>query len=215
MRNLINAVCRLFGCKRPVVDKDNVQAMRFGQNACQYYVAARFAVYAQQLPVCGNLFHHAIEMALKGGLATKRQLVEVEAMGHRLRQIWRAFKTEFPDPSLNLARHDKTVSGLNKFEDLRYPGTKGAGIGANWSGPPVAPVRASGGPSTPRQYMLIVSDIDELFADIFRAVSWNPKFFFGTANNAARDAIRRENNQSEYLTGQPSFPYQPPSSQQP
>jgi hypothetical protein len=46
----------------------------FVGNACQYYAAARFLVHAQCIPVCGNLFHHAVEMLLKGGLAKKRKL---------------------------------------------------------------------------------------------------------------------------------------------
>jgi HEPN domain-containing protein len=41
----------------------------FMSRACQYYVTARFAMHAQCLPVCANLFHHAVEMFLKGGLA--------------------------------------------------------------------------------------------------------------------------------------------------
>jgi hypothetical protein len=45
----------------------------FVGNACQYYVAARFLVHAQCIPVCGNLFHHAVEMLLKGGLAKKER----------------------------------------------------------------------------------------------------------------------------------------------
>jgi hypothetical protein len=28
-------------------------------------------MHAQCMPVCGNLFHHAVEMLLKGGLAQK------------------------------------------------------------------------------------------------------------------------------------------------
>jgi hypothetical protein len=31
----------------------------------QYYVTARFTAFAFFSPVCGNLFHHAVEMLLK------------------------------------------------------------------------------------------------------------------------------------------------------
>jgi len=47
----------------------------FVGNACQYYAAARFAVHAGCIPVCGNLFHHAVEMLLKGGLAKKTEAI--------------------------------------------------------------------------------------------------------------------------------------------
>jgi hypothetical protein len=41
--------------------------MLFLQNGCHYYAAARFAMHAQCMPVCGILFHHTVEMLLKGG----------------------------------------------------------------------------------------------------------------------------------------------------
>jgi hypothetical protein len=66
----------------------DLHAVRFVQNACQYYVTARFAMHAQCMPVCGNLFHHAVEMMLKAGLARKqRKLAELECMRHSLKKL--------------------------------------------------------------------------------------------------------------------------------
>ena len=45
-------------------------------NGSQYYTTARFAMHSQCMPVCGNLFHHAVEMLLKGALAQKRLLCD-------------------------------------------------------------------------------------------------------------------------------------------
>jgi hypothetical protein len=74
-------------------------ASYFMTTGSQYYTTARFAMHAQCMPVCGNLFHHAVEMLLKGGLARKRPLGDLkENMGHRLKKLWREFKTDFPDP---------------------------------------------------------------------------------------------------------------------
>ena len=56
----------------------------------------KFGVYAKRIGVCGNITHHAVEMFLKGGLARYRTLSELRAMGHNLKKIWRAFKTDFP-----------------------------------------------------------------------------------------------------------------------
>jgi len=39
------------------------------KSECEYYTTARFAMHAQRSFVCGNLFHHAVEMLLKAGLA--------------------------------------------------------------------------------------------------------------------------------------------------
>ena len=153
--------------------------MLFVQNACQYYATARFAMHAQCMPVCGNLFHHAVEMLLKGGLARKRKLSELRDMKHKLKELWRAFKADFPDPILK--RHDKTISSLHKFEVIRYPDAilkYGMGATAQWSGP-AAKVTTYGEIKTPKQYAIVVSDIDELVADVFKISSWNPDVFMG------------------------------------
>lgn len=57
---------------------------------------------------------------------------------------------------------------------------------------------AYGGIKTPRQYVIVVSDIDDLVADVFRISSWKPGPFMGT-NCAALEAIRRNNDHSEFL----------------
>src|SRR5262249_40104873 len=95
--------------------------------------AARFSVHAGCIPVCGNLFHHAVEMLLKGGLAKKRKLSlsELKKRGHKLKVLWREYKLDFPDPALK--RHDKAISLLDKFEAIRYPDrilASGMGVGA-------------------------------------------------------------------------------------
>ena len=92
------------------------RAEDFVRVACQYYVTARFAMQAQCFPVCGNLFHHAVEMLLKGGLARKRKVSDLKDMGHDLKKLWKAFKTDFPDDVLK--RHDETISTLDKFDPL-------------------------------------------------------------------------------------------------
>src|SRR5689334_128947 len=59
----------------------------------QYYVAARSAVMAQLLPVCGNLYHHSLEMFLKAGLSrhiTLDDLKNQRKFGHDLRKLWPA-----------------------------------------------------------------------------------------------------------------------------
>jgi hypothetical protein len=186
----------LFRRRIPVQEDTESHAMRFMSSACQYYAVARFAMHAQCMPVCGNLFHHAVEMILKGGLARKHKLPDLKDMGHNLKVLWRAYKTDFPDHTLK--RHDKTISGLNKFEDIRYPDANQHAIGvtAAWFGP-AGEVTAYGGIRTPKQYMLVVSDIDDLMADAFKTSNWNPCAFMGT-NHAALEAIARHNSHAEF-----------------
>ena len=192
----IRFVRKLFGTTDEVVNEYDAQF--FVTNACQYYAAARFAMNAQCNPVCGNLFHHAVEMFLKGGLARKRPLSELQDMRHNLKKIWRAFKADFPGASLS--RHDKTIKSLDKFEEIRYPGgaMKSIGISLEWAGP-AGTITTYGGISSPRKYSVIVSDLDHLVADVLRASSWNPGVFMGS-NPAALEAITRYNDHAEYLT---------------
>ena len=49
-----------------VSGREDEEFMKLG---VQYYVAARSAVMAKLLPVCGNLYHHSLEMFLKAGLS--------------------------------------------------------------------------------------------------------------------------------------------------
>ncbi len=191
---------------------DNRESMLFVQNACQYYATARFAMHAGCMPVMGILFHHTVEMLLKGGLAQKRKLSDLEAMRHRLKKkIWPAFKEDFPDP--NLSRHDATISSLDKFDAARYPDEilkHGMGGRAEWRGP-VTEVIAHSGIRTVRPYVIAISDIDDLVAEVFKKCSWNPGAFMGH-NPAALEAIKRENGHSEFLTtvfgipGAPEWP---------
>jgi hypothetical protein len=182
----------------PDLDPDRL-AILFVQNAYQYYAVARFAMHAQCMPVCGILFHHTVEMFLKGGLVLKRPISELEAMRHRLKVIWRAFKADFPEPSLE--RHNTAISRLDKFDVIRYPDAileHGMGTTAQWRCP-AAEVIAYGGIKTPKQYVVVVSDIDDLVADVLKVSSWNPGRFAGT-NPVALEAITRYNDHSEFLT---------------
>src|SRR5437870_1212577 len=85
----------------------------------QYYVTARFSAFAWFSPVCGNLFHHAIEMFVKGYLCERKSLEELKKVGHRLCSLWACFKQEVADPALD--RFDQTVTDLDEFESIRYP----------------------------------------------------------------------------------------------
>jgi hypothetical protein len=90
--------------------------------AMQYYLAGRSAAMAALMPVCGNLFHHAVEMFLKYILvrAGYSQVQLRNYFRHHLKKLWREFKKIQNDPSL--ARFDKLISGLDKVDELRYPG---------------------------------------------------------------------------------------------
>jgi hypothetical protein len=72
-------------------EKNDEELMKLG---VQYYVAARSAalVGATLMPVCGNLYHHALEMFLKAPAPQNERPRPVP--------IWDAFKAEFPSTAL-------------------------------------------------------------------------------------------------------------------
>jgi hypothetical protein len=58
---------------------------------------------------------------------------------------------DFPNPTLK--RHDKTISDLDKFEDIRYPNpikVPSMGVSTQWSGP-ADTIKTYGGLKTPKQ----------------------------------------------------------------
>jgi hypothetical protein len=185
--------------RRPHADSGKSRPEFFVTKGCEYYSVARFAVHAQRADVCGNLFHHAVEMLLKSGLAKRgKPDLELRNMGHSLKKLWRAYKREYPDAGLE--RHDGTINRLDKHEEIRYPnsGPGSIGVSVQWSGEP-AKIQMLGGRKSPKQYAIIVSEIDDLVADLFKTSSWNPGAFMGQ-NQAALEAIRRENNHAKFLT---------------
>jgi hypothetical protein len=169
----------------------------------QYYTTARFAMRAQRMPVCGNLFHHAVEMLLKGRACTKTTALRLEGQhGPQPQEAMAGIQEEFPDPSLQ--RHDKTISGLDEFEDIRYPNPEKVPsmlVGAEWSGPTAA-LKTHGQLKAPKQYVLVVSPIDDLVADVFKVSSWPPASasFLGRTNDTGLEAITHHNAHSKFWT---------------
>ena len=156
----------------------------------QYYIAARFAAFGRLNPVVGNLFHHSIEMYLKGGLSKTKNLQQLEKFRHKLPAIWKAFKDQTTGAALS--QFDATIADLDRYEELRYPNAalaKGMGSTINIMR---SNASVTGGISVP-QYELCVQDIDELVAAIFSAASRNPKAYFQGLAGCAREFLMKDN----------------------
>jgi hypothetical protein len=139
-------------------------------------VAGRYTAFAGLIPVTGNVFHHAVEMFLKGALAKTKPLSDLKKLGHNLPNIWKEFKAQANDQALD--EFDRLIEKLNKFEDIRYPDKimqEGmmARIDITRAGMPVGST-----PAVP-EYNLCVEDIDQLTEKIFEVGSRNPKGLFG------------------------------------
>jgi hypothetical protein len=177
---------------KPAVDRHRVR-VEFFQLAFQYYVAARFAASAHLLPVTGNLFHHAIEMFLKGELTKHLDEPERRRIGHRLTKLWAAFKQQMP-AGQSLASFDLIIDELDKFEDIRFPEnivSRGMTCSIGFGKPLIASARTGSRPE-PR-YELSVPDIDRLVKTILDASEVNPLFFTAGYHGPARTYLRRMN----------------------
>jgi len=166
----------------------------FFSRATQYYVTGRFGVLAGQIPVAGNLLHHAIEMYLKGGLAKTMTLKQLKGLSHNLANLWTTFKARFP--STSLASFDTVVSSLNTFEELRYPDSVLAkGMAVTFGTTRVAGTGSGIMPKPVPEYALYLEEIDALVDELFQVASVNPLFFVRGLTTRAREYLRDGNVQ--------------------
>jgi len=154
--------------------------------ATQYYTAARYSARAALTPVCGNLFHHAIELYVKGALSERVSGEEMKNLGHRLINIWGRFKVQFPDPSLE--RFDGPIAALDKFESIRYPEklvSEGAVCVFTFERFDAARM-ASYSPGSAPSYVLMVGELDALVGLVFDKAQLNRAAFFSNNQHAKR-----------------------------
>ena len=170
--------------------------LSFFSPATQYYVTGRFGVLAGQMPVAGNLLHHAIEMYIKGALAKTMSLKQLKGLFHSLPDLWTTFKAESYDTSS--ASFDTLITSLHTFEELRYPDssltrgmavtagiTRGASVGLS-AKPEIVSVPT---------YEIYLDEIDALVGHIFKVASINPVFFISKLNARPREYLRENNSQ--------------------
>jgi hypothetical protein len=166
------------------------EAQRFFDLGVQYYAAARFAAFAWLIPVSGNLFHHAIEMFLKGHLSSKMTLRELLKFQHRLKDLWLAYKVEVADNTL--ARFDQMIAEIDEFEDLRLPDR----VLANGMSCIISIVHIHEPTDTSRpehQYQIVVKEIDVLVKVLFEKASLNPSFFSHMLGDEAIEYLTKDN----------------------
>jgi hypothetical protein len=164
----------------------------FFSTGTQYYISGRYAVIAGLIPVAGNLLHHAVEMFLKGGLASSMELNQLKALGHHLPNTWSAFKSRLGREGFE--RFDPVVASLHAFEELRYPDSiisRGARMIVGVSGQPA--LSASDQIIPTPSYELYLSDVDPLVGAIFEVASVNPAFFMAGLRGQAREYLRDAN----------------------
>jgi hypothetical protein len=162
----------------------------------QYYITGRAAARSHQVPVAGNLLHHAVEMLLKGELSKALSLEEIKKQyGHRLVKTWNEFKARHAGE--DLSGFDHLIADLDRFEKIRYPDEyleHGAAIAIGW-GTRNSGVRQLVGSKVP-EYCLYVNEVDALIARLFKVCRINPLAYWGALPSEAVRSLQYEN--SEY-----------------
>jgi hypothetical protein len=162
----------------------------FLDRAFEYYVTGRFAAL-NNLQIAPNLFHHTVEMLAKFVLLRRfsadRLAQEVETVrkryGHKLVPLWEEFKAQVGDPALN--RFDQVIKELGPWEKLRYGGfPTGASITMVFMRH--REPHESRSQERTDEYVVVLADVDELFAAMVAASSIEPHLPRGAASVQGR-----------------------------
>ncbi len=154
----------------------------------QYFAHARYSSEHFYLPVSATLFHHAIEMLLKGYLCATKSTRELRNIGHDLNGLWQEFKKGVNNPSHS--QFDTAIGQLDRVELLRYPDSMvDDGFALHVSiGRPAAPIIFPGMELLPR-YTVQVSELDAIAAAIFDACQVPPEPHFQSAPDEFLNAL--------------------------
>jgi hypothetical protein len=157
--------------------------------AIQYYIAGRSATFAFSLPVAGNLFHHTVEMLLKFLLIQNSYSADQlkNKFGHDLNKLWLKVKSILKDPALE--KFDELISGLNAFEDLRYPG-QGYAISISIFRCEIPEI--SDEPVEIKQYRTCLEDIDDFVSTVLTG-RVNPEWIKGHMRGDALEQYKKDN----------------------
>jgi HEPN domain-containing protein len=190
IRIILRNLCGLREERQPENTKD-LKDLYF-RYATDYYVAARFAFFARSMPTAGNLFHHAVELYLKGSLTHELNEQGRRNLGHRLDRIWRRFKQSIREPGLD--RFDGVIAALDNFESIRYPEkTARLGAGLRFSLAAPGPTLFGSFKDKTPQYTIIVHQIDELVAELVQKSSLNSHFLKVRISEEEKIYLTRDN----------------------
>jgi hypothetical protein len=177
---------------KPAAEVEDLRVL-YLTTALQYHIAARYTAFAGFVPVCGVLFHHAIEMYLKGRLCLKLDEFQLRGLGHRLKKAWKKFKQEMSDGTLD--QFDRVISGLDRHELIRYPEMIASrGMIGLIQFKPATTSGVRGVATSPQpQFTIVVDDLDALAKTILDKSGVNPRFFTAGLNVNATSFLTRDN----------------------
>jgi hypothetical protein len=184
--------------RRQSADPGDVRA-EFFRMGFEYYVLGRFGFFGRLYAVAGNTLHHAVEMLLKGSLASSLSLEDVTAFCHNLPTLWDSFRKANPGASIPPAC-DKAIGKLHQFERIRYPDvavTSGLAVAMAVGETSRGQVKSGRGRILPK-YALSLKAVDQLTALILDVSGVNPRFFASALAPQARAVLARANASAKH-----------------
>jgi len=159
----------------------------------EYHAAARFAALSAFMPMAGVLFHHAIELYLKGLLCDRLDERERRDLGHNLRRLWKLYK-QAVGATEDLSHFDRVIAEADGFERVRYPDRiieHGIRTAITF-----AREEFSDQSTPPRReplYVVTVDEIDALAALLWKHSRLNPRVFTMSFKEFTRDYLGQFN----------------------
>jgi hypothetical protein len=162
-----------------------------------YYLAARSAHSMSLAPINGNLFHHAIEMLLKGTL--KQHFNEDQLWGHRLTKLWHYFIQKYklkPKPMLS-----NSIKQLDKLEKIRYPYDEPHTMSSrkNMNDSPELPKRLKIFLDSHPHFIIELDSIDELYKYIWESADLAEELLSNRLNRSSRMKVYLKENDFSIL----------------
>jgi HEPN domain-containing protein len=181
-----------------IKDADFARQQYFSR-AIEYHVTARYGAFAGLCNVGGILFHHAVEMYLKGGLRRTLNDDQLKGLGHDLQKAWGEFKRQFSVSASS--NFDNAVKMLDEHELLRYPdrvftaGAPATAILLDFTRP-TTPAQGTPTPAAsprPKEFKLYVDDLDALAKFILHTSGFNAPALTCGLKSEALTLLKRDN----------------------
>jgi hypothetical protein len=155
----------------------------------QYYSLARYSAVNDYNPISATLFHHALEMFLKGFLIKKITLQELKNDSHALSRLWKKFIVFNPNLSSDF---NLVIMNLDKIERIRYPEKIvdekfRLNIMINTPFAMILP-----GQENYEDYRVEVTEIDAIIFEIFRSCNVSPSDYLNKSPIELRNTLPRE-----------------------
>ena len=175
----------------------SLRGLRYADLSTDYYLMGRASILNYRVNISGNLFHHSIEMMLKGiVLMNTPSPEEYDSMEkefkhkivHNLDKLWNIFKSKHPKN--NPEGYDGIITKLNNWEEVRYPSKKSV---TKIAGPTKNSVVFDSSMKTELLLECSLEEMDDLFNFLWTNYIETPSYKFKDTLILTKDLYEKNN----------------------